>query len=78
MSPKRIKIPKDCIKEEIEKLFSHVVNKNKHCYTKCLDFELIAKVERLWMIIHQKLYVIASRIITLGMARGIVCEMKGK
>jgi uracil-DNA glycosylase len=41
-----------CIKEEIEKLFGHVVNKNMHHYTKCLDFELIAKVERLWMIEH--------------------------
>jgi hypothetical protein len=51
-SPKQIKIPKDCIKEEIEKLFGHVVNKNMHHYTKCLDFELIAKVERLWMIEH--------------------------
>jgi len=51
-SPKQIKIPKDCIKEEIEKLFGHVVNKNMHRYTKCSYFELIAKVERLWMIEH--------------------------
>jgi hypothetical protein len=52
MSPKHIKIPKDCTKEKIEKLFGHVVNKNKHCYAKCLNLELIAKVERLWMIVH--------------------------
>jgi hypothetical protein len=30
------------------------------------------------MIVHQNIYVLASRIITLGMVRGIVCEMKGK
>jgi hypothetical protein len=33
MNPKYIKIPKYCTKEEIEKLFGLVVNKNKHCYT---------------------------------------------
>jgi len=36
------------------------------------------EVEKLWMIVHQKLYVLTSRIITSGMARGIVCEEKGK
>ncbi len=30
------------------------------------------------MIVHQKPYVLTSRIITLGMARGIMCEQKGK
>jgi hypothetical protein len=30
------------------------------------------------MIVHQKPYVLASRIITLGMVKGIMCEQKGK
>jgi hypothetical protein len=30
------------------------------------------------MIVHQKPYILASRIITLGMAKNIVCEQKGK
>ncbi len=52
------------------------MNKNEHHYTKCSDLELIAKVERLWMIVHENHYILASKIITLGMARGVVYEMK--
>jgi hypothetical protein len=62
----------------MEKCFGHVVNKNGHRYTECLDPELIMKVGKLWMIVHQKLYVLVSKIITLNMARGTVCEEKGK
>jgi hypothetical protein len=54
------------------------VNKNGHRYIQCLELELTAKVEKLWMIMHQKSYVLASRFITLSMARGIMCEEKGK
>jgi hypothetical protein len=52
MSPKQIILLKDCTKEEIEKCFGPVVNKNRHRYTKCLNLKLIVKVERLWMIVH--------------------------
>jgi hypothetical protein len=38
----------------------------------CLDLKLITKVENLWMIIHQKPYVLTKKVITLGMARGVV------
>ncbi len=78
ISPKHIKIPKDCTKEEIEIFYGLIVNKKGHHHTKCSNLELIVKVERLWMIVHQKPYVLASKIITLGMATGIVYEMKGK
>jgi hypothetical protein len=30
------------------------------------------------MIIHKKPYILASRLITLGMVRRMVCELKGK
>jgi hypothetical protein len=69
---------KVCTKEEIEKCFGLIVNKNGHQYINCLYPKLITKVERLWMIVHQKPYILASRIIILGMARGILCEQKGK
>ncbi len=36
------------------------------------------KHENLWMIIHQKPYVLASRVITFCMARGLVCELNVK
>ncbi len=54
------------------------MNKNGHKYIKCLDPEFIAKVGKLWMIVHQKPYVRAFRIIMLGMVRDIVCEEEGK
>jgi hypothetical protein len=38
----------------------------------CLDPKLITNVKILWMIIHQKPYVLTRRMITLGMARGLV------
>jgi len=78
MSPMQIRLLKVCTKEEIEKCFGLIVNKNEHQYINCLDPKLITKVERRWMIVHQKPYVLASRIIILGMARGIMCEHKGK
>ncbi|CAK9272563.1 unnamed protein product [Sphagnum jensenii] len=78
MSPMQIRLLKVCTKEEIEKCFGLIVNKNGHQYINCLDPKLITKVERLWMIVHQKPYILASRIIILGMARGILCEQKGK
>jgi len=74
MSPMQIRLLKVCTKEEIEKCFGLIVNKNGHQYINYLDPKLITKVERLWMIVHQKPYVLASRIIILGMARGIMCE----
>ncbi len=78
MFPKKIKILRNCMKKEIDKCFGHVVNKNGHRYIERFDPKLIAKVGKFWMIMHQKSYVLAFRIITLGMARGIVCEEKGK
>jgi hypothetical protein len=53
-------------------------NKNGYNYVFSEDPKMIAKVEGLWMVIHQKPHVPSSRIISLGMARGIVMELKGK
>jgi hypothetical protein len=76
MCPKHIKILKDCTKKEINKCFGLIENKNGHRYIECLDPKLIAKVGKLWTPVHKKLYVFAFRIITLGMARDIMCEEK--
>jgi len=40
MSPKQIRLLKDCTKEEIEKCFGPIVNKNGHQYIKCLNPKL--------------------------------------
>ncbi len=77
LSPKQIRIPKDCTKEEIEKCFGPIVNKNGYRYTECSNLEFIATIEKLWMIVHQKPHVLALRTISFGMARSIICEQKG-
>ncbi len=41
------------------------------------DPELIAKVEHLWMVVHQNFYVPIFYMIFLGMIKGMVMEFKG-
>ncbi len=75
LSPKRIRILRNVIIEEIHKYFGHVHNQNGYSYVFNENLEIIAKVESLW--IHQKTCVRLSRIIFLGMARGVVMDLKG-
>jgi hypothetical protein len=42
-----IRLPKDYTKEEVEKLFGSIVNKNGHCYMECTNPEILAQVKRL-------------------------------
>lgn len=75
ISPKQLK-GEDCSEEELESFFGPVVNKNGHRYMFLNDEALIAEIERLWMIVHQNNLVLASRMITKGMARGLYVEKK--
>jgi hypothetical protein len=64
---------------EVHKFFGPMHNKNKYSHVFNEDPMVIVKVESLWMVIHQKPFVLASRIILLGMARGVVMELnKGR
>jgi hypothetical protein len=54
LSPKMIKIGKDCIKEEVEELFGPYNTKNGYCYCFNNDEELIASIEELGMTTHQR------------------------
>ncbi len=63
---RHIKLPRDCTKEEVEKLFGPIVNKNGDCYMECTNPKIFAQVERLWMITHQKPYILFSKVITLS------------
>ncbi len=63
--------------EEIQKYFGPVHNRNGYNYVFSENPEIIAKVEILWMIIHQKMCVPASRIILLGMAKKPIMDLKG-
>lgn len=76
MNPKHIRVPRDCTNDEVVALFGPTVGKNGHHYTECKDEKLIARIENLWMILHQRRLVPASRVISQAMARGFVCEVK--
>ncbi len=78
MSPKQIRLLGDYTKKEVQKYFDLVVNKNGHRYSKCSNATFMVKAKKLWMIVHHKPYVLASKLITLSMARRMVCELKGK
>jgi hypothetical protein len=78
MRPKQIQLLGDCTKKEVQKYFGLVVNKNGHHYSKCSNVAFIVKAKKLWINVHQKPYVLASKLITLSMARGMVSELKGK
>ncbi len=78
LNPKCIRIPRKIIVEEVHMYFGPMHNKNGYNYVFSEDLKVIAKVEGLWMVIHQKPHVPSSRIISLGMARNIVMELKRK
>jgi hypothetical protein len=76
MNPKQVRCPRDCEERDVMALFGPYVGKNGHHYMCCGDEELITYIEWLWMIIFQKPKVLASRIITKGMARALYLEKK--
>jgi hypothetical protein len=78
MSPKQIKVPRDITSKGVCKVFGPIQNKNVHSYVFNEDHVLIAKVERLWMLVHQKCDILALKLISLGFVRGVVMEMKGE
>jgi hypothetical protein len=53
INPKRLKIGKDYIDEELQALFRPNNNKNGYQYLFSEDEKLIKQVEELWMIVHQ-------------------------
>ena len=76
LSPKQLKCPDDCTEDELIDYFGPVINKNGFRYMDVEDVALITKIELRWMQMHQKLQMLATRLITKGMSRGIYCEAK--
>ncbi|KAG0594172.1 hypothetical protein M758_UG054600 [Ceratodon purpureus] len=37
---------------------------------------MISRIKKLWMILHQRRLVLASRVILQAMAQGFICEVK--
>jgi hypothetical protein len=54
LSPKHMGVPKDTSLKDISKFFSPVVNNNGYSYEFTKDPMFIEKVEKLWMVVHQK------------------------
>lgn len=78
LSLKQVRLLRDMTEHEVHEVCGPIVNKNGYGYMFCEDPELIAKVENLWMIVHQKPHLPTSRLISLGMARGLVYDRKDK
>jgi hypothetical protein len=78
LSSKRLKIAHNCIELEVEKMFGPLEDKNLYKYNFIDNEELIQKVERMWMNIHQKTMVPSSRFINCSEARGFMVQEKGK
>jgi hypothetical protein len=71
---KYVKIPRDITSEEVNKVFGPIVNRNGCSYVQTKDPNFIKKVKTLWMVVHQKPYLLTSSLISLGMARGLAYE----
>lgn len=71
---KTLKVPKDLEESKVEVVFGGLVNKNGYKYMQCGNPELIACIENLWMVLHQKTWLPSSCLILIAMAKGIVCE----
>jgi len=75
MSPKHVWIPQDITIEKVAKYFGPIVSKNGHSYVLNQVLVLVEKIKKLWMVIHQKCYVLATRVVSLGFARRVAMEM---
>jgi hypothetical protein len=73
-SLKHVKVLRDITLEEVNKFFGPIVNRNGCSYVHNEDPNFIKKVKTLWMVVHQKPYLLASRLISLGMAQGLASK----
>lgn len=67
-SLKYVKVPRDITLEEVNNIFGPVMNRNGCSYVHNDDPNFIKKVKTLWMVVHQKPYLLTSMLISLGMA----------
>lgn len=76
-SLKGVKVFIDISLEDVSRVFRAIINKHGYNYTYLNDPMYIEKIELLWMIIHEKLYLHVLRWISLGMTIGLVVEKMG-
>jgi hypothetical protein len=78
MNLKRTMILRDLTTKEVSKKFGPIQNKNGHNYVHNEDLVLITKVERLWMLVHQRACVPTTKMMSLDFVRGMTMELKGR
>jgi len=69
-----MKVLRDITLEEVSRIFGPIVNRNGYSYVRNKDSDFIRKIETLWMIVHQKPHINASRLIPLGMVQRLTFE----
>jgi hypothetical protein len=76
LAPKRLKFGVHVNEAEVEELFGAKVNANGYRYSLSEDTALVEKVERIWMITHQRTSVPNTRQINVAEAKGLAYEIK--
>jgi hypothetical protein len=74
LSPKRVRVPRDITLKDVSRIFGPIVNRNGYNYVHNEDLDFIHKVKTSWMIVHQKPYLLTSRLIPLSILRGLTFE----
>jgi hypothetical protein len=74
--PKRLKFGVHLEESEVDEVFGPRVGTNGYSYSYSEDTEFVKRVERLWMITHQRTQVPNTRLINLAEAKGLVYENK--
>ncbi len=69
-----MRVLRDITLEEVNRIFGPIVNRNGYNYVHNDDPNFIHKVKTLWMIVHQKPYLLTLRLIPLGMVQGLMFE----
>ena len=73
---KRLKFGVHLEESEVDELFGPRVGSNGYSYSYLEDTEFVRRVERLWMITHQRTQVPNTRLINLAEAKGLAYEKK--
>ena len=74
--PKSLKEGVDYTEEEMVAFYGPIIGKCNYRYTDSTDEAVLARTEFLWMVLHQKKMMLASRQISKGFAQAVFAEMR--
>lgn len=75
LAPKRLKYGIHLLESDVEALFGVKVNSNGYAYSSLEDTNFVEKVERTWMLTHQRTSVPNTRLINVAEAKGLAYEL---